>query len=173
MKLQSKVAIIVAGAWLAICLIIFADSRWVLRANYEQLENRMAEMQVRDVRRAYEHSLLALQMYSTAWAVWDEAYAFMQKKDPKFINSNFVSGTFTSSHINFFMFFDNAGKLYYGKFYDLARSKMSDVPNSTLSYIEQNKDFAIHNDPSSKKIGILNTKDGLIVMSSLPVLTGD
>lgn len=173
MKLQSKVTLIIAGAWLAICLIIYADSKWIIAANYQHLERSNVQIQVSDVLRAYHRSLLTLQMYTTAWAVWDEAYSFMKTKDQKFISENFVPGTFVSSNLNFFMFYTTQGSLFYGSSFNLATNKMMPVPSSLLDYIEDNKYFLRHDDVASKKIGIIDTKDGLIMMASLPVLTGD
>jgi len=173
MKLQAKVITILTCVWVFISLIIYADSKFILAKNYEKLERTLIVDNIHDVQNIFDRMLSTLALYTLAWAQWDAAYDFMKNKDPEFIKSNFVPGTFTSSQINFFIFYDPAGKFYYGKAYDFDTNQMSEVPDSLLKYLSVKNDFVKHDSTTSKKIGILTIPEGLIVMTSLPVITGD
>jgi diguanylate cyclase (GGDEF)-like protein len=173
MKLQTKVVLILSGAWIVISLLIYYDSKIMLSENYEKVEKTLILNDVRDVRKAFDRMLFTLSLYSLAWAQWDEAYDFMLKLNKKFIKSNFVPGTYTSSKINFFMFYDRAGKFYYGQAYDLIHDKVMPAPAGLLDYLAKHPKFVTHSSTTSTKAGILNTPEGLVVMSSLPVITGN
>lgn len=173
MKLQTKVALILASAWVIISLIIYADSKLVLQSGYFKLENELIIKDIHNTKNAYNRMLQGLALYTVAWADWDDAYYFMQDKNKKFIQSNFVPGTFTTSKINFFLFFDVKGNYFYGQAYDFAQDKIVPVPKSLLSYLSDKKMFLSHDTLSSQKTGLLKTRGGLVVMASLPVLTGD
>lgn len=173
MKLQTKVGLILASVWICVSIVIYAESKIVLARNYIQLENEAMLHDMRNTSKAYDIIKFNLELYTLAWAQWDEAYNFMVKKSQTFIDSNFVPGTFTSSQINFFLFYDTKGQFYYGKAYNFATSQMIDPAPEVLNYIATKKDFITHSTITSRKVGILNTPKGLVLMASLPIVTGD
>lgn len=173
MRLQTKVLLILGFVWIAMSFIIYLDSQYILKNNYTKLENELIEQNINDVNRAFNRMIESLTLYTVAWSVWDEGYKFMKDKNKKFIASNFVPGTFTSSRNNFFMFYDTNAMFYYGKAYDFNTNKMTPVPQELKDYLYKNWEFVTHGSLDSRKFGILNTENGLIVMASLPILTGN
>ena len=173
MKLQSKVLLILSSIWIATCILIFLDSKFILESNYLSQEISLDYKDLNRVQNAIINKQAALELYTNSWSQWDEAYRFMVTKDKKFTTDNYVPGTFTSSGINFFMFFNNEGKLYSGAAYDLTQNKFMPIPAGLLTYLDQHEGFVIHHDIVSRRAGFLKTTDGIILMSSLPVLTAD
>jgi diguanylate cyclase (GGDEF)-like protein len=156
--------------WALILLALAADSKYVVSRNYEYLEKHLISLEIQDVGRAFDHMEYSLVLYTVPWSVWNDAYNFMKNKNQEFINNNFVPGTFTSSQINFFLFYDNNGKLFYGRQYDLLAHRFVPLSPALLTYLNSNIDFLKHPNIQSRKVGILNTRDGMILMSSLPIL---
>jgi diguanylate cyclase (GGDEF)-like protein len=173
MKLQARVILILGVAWLLMLVVVVADSKLFISKNYEQLERSIISGEVEDVKRALRHLESSLTLYTVAWADWDDAYKFVVTKNKEFITSNFVPGTFTSSHINFFLFYTTTGQFFEGRQFDLTKNEFVPVSPSLLAYLSNNKSFILHDSINSKRQGLLDTSDGLILMSSLPVLTGN
>lgn len=170
MKLQAKVSLIVALTWLAICLVVYADSVFVVSKNYQILEEKILAHEVEDVKNAFNKNYESLTLYALAWSQWDDAYDFMRNKSEKFIKSNFIPATYTTAKLNFIMFFDENNKLYYGKAYDDKSGEVTPVPNELLDYLNQHPYFFKHADVESRNVGMLNTKIGLIMMTSNPII---
>lgn len=173
MKLQTKVLLIIAFTWLVLSTMLLIDFKYGIIRTYERLETKTIEHQIYNTQHAFDRKLESLALVAQAFSQWDDAYDFMQNKNRKFIESNFVRGSFTNAKINFFMYFSQSGQLYYGKSYDPVTNQITAVPAPIIKYIQQHADF-IHNDISSEgNLGILDTELGVIVMVSQPVLTSD
>jgi diguanylate cyclase (GGDEF)-like protein len=169
MKLQAKVMLVMIGAWLTICGMVIVYSKFIITQQYKDLEKVIIEHKIQDTQRAFDRMLYSLSLYTLSWAQWDDAYDFMKVKSEKFIQSNFVTAIYRSSELNFIMFFDTQGKLHYGRSYNIATNEVMPVPHALLDYINKNIPFVTHHTVASNKVGILQTKLGLIVMSSRPV----
>jgi len=170
MKLQAKIMVIMASAWLVICSIVIADSKFIITQNYKNIEKEIIQHRIQDTQRALERMLDSLSLYTLAWSQWDDAYAFMKTKSTAFIQSNFVPAIYRTAHLNFIIFYNSDGKLYYGRAYDTAKNTIASVPPLLLEYISKNKFFVTYHDVTSHQVGLFQTKMGLIVMSSRPVL---
>lgn len=173
MKLQHKLILILSGLWLTLSLFIYGYSRFVLVEDYKRIENSLISQNTYDAQRAIQRVYNALELYTVSYADWDDAYDFMQAKSSKFIRSNVVSGTFTAANLNFWLFYDTKGNYYFGRYFDLRDLKFKPVPASLLNYLSDNRQFVMHDTIDTKKTGILNTEDGLVMMTSYPILTGD
>lgn len=173
MSLRAKLLLILGAIWIMVSLIIFFDSRLILARDYENLEQQLMVKNVNRVEKAFDNMYAALKLYGESWSVWDDAYRFLKDKNAKFIASNMVSGTYTSSNINFFFFFDNNGKYFFGQHYDLSAKKFKEVPKSLIHHLEARPEFVKHDNINSGRVGIIKIPEGFVVMSSLPVLTSD
>lgn len=169
MKLQAKVLLIMVVTWLIICAMVIADAKFIIAQDYRNLETSIVQHRIQDTQHALDRMLYSLSLYTLSWAQWDDAYVFMQTKNEKFIDTNFVNAIYRSAGLNFIMFFDTADRLHYGQSYDAKENRINPVPQALLDYILNNKSFITHSDVTSDKVGILQTKLGLIVMASRPV----
>lgn len=173
MKLQSKVLLIMAATWLIICAVIYADYRLIITGNYQQLEDELIGHDIQDTQRAYDKMLDSLALYAKAFSQWDESYEFMQQKSQKFIDSNFVPGNFTTSNTDFLLYYDLDGKYYYGGAYKQDTDTVVAAPYQLTGYLEANPTFLHHDANSNSRVGIISIPNGLILMTSQPVLTSD
>lgn len=172
MKLQAQVMLIMLLSWLIISAVIFADYKFVIVNHYKELETQIIDHEIEDTQNAFNQMLNTLALYGKAFSQWDDAYAFMQHKDQRFIDTNFVAGTFTTSKINFLMYYDLAGQLYFGKAFDNNTNKIIPVPDTLKSLIEKNINILTHQ-TTIDRTGIINTSLGLIVMTFQSVLTSN
>lgn len=165
--------LIMACTGLVVCTIIFADYRLVINKSFNNLEKLIIESEVQDTKRAFDRTLYALSLYGKAFSQWDDAYEFMEFKNQKFIKSNFVPGNFTTSNIDFLIYYDLKGNLYYGRELDTSSKTLVPISDVLDKYIQDNPAFLKYKSSKDQHIGILNSPIGLIVMVSQPVLTSD
>lgn len=173
MRLQAKIMLIMIATWAGICLLVFVDTRYIIADSYKTLEKSITQHRIQDTQRAYDRMLYSLSLYTVAWSQWNESYQFMQVKNDQFIKSNLIAATYKSSAIDFILFFDNKGNLYFGQYYNNALERILPVPIELLNYLKTNTSFFSQQTKSSIRVGILNTKIGLIVMSARPILKSD
>ena len=173
MNLQAKVLMVISGIWIIICLAVYVESKVTLESNYQTLEKKLVEQDVSRVQNVITNNFNTLSLYTRSFSQWDDAYQFMRDKNNRFIQINFVPGTFTSSNINFMMYFDQAGTLFYGRAFDLVNNKFMPISDSLLNDLSKQSSFVIHRTTKSMRSGFITTPDGYIAMSSLPVLTSD
>lgn len=173
MRIQNRLLLILIGIWLVLCAALLTDARLTLTRDYDRQETKLAIKDIYRTQKATDNLWQQLVIYMQAWAQWDEAYHFMSKQSQQFIDSNFVQGTFLNSNLNFFLFYDNTGKFYYGKEYDLIKKEFVPISPALLEIINQNHNFVTHNNVKSQKVGIINLGSHKVLMGSLPVITGD
>ncbi|TAK77853.1 MAG: diguanylate cyclase [Gammaproteobacteria bacterium] len=173
MNLQSKVLLILTSLWVVICVVIYIDSKVTLESDYKKIEQQLALKDMHRVQKAIDNKLAALQLYTNSWSEWDDSYDFIGGANNNFIASNFVPGTFTSSHINFFLLFATNGKFFAGRAFDLNKKEFIPIPPDLTTYLETHPSFVVHQTANSPRVGILKIQQGSVVMSSLPILTSD
>jgi diguanylate cyclase (GGDEF)-like protein len=173
MKLQSKVLIILASMWAVISLIIYIDSKVTLTRDYEKLEKTQV---IRDINRAQKvlnNMMTSLKLLNKDWARWDDAYDFMKTKNPKFIQSNLIPATYENQQINFILFFDKTGKLFFGQNYDLREKKMVPIPDNFLRYLSNHPAVTQQKNVDDGTVGFVKIPEGNAIISSMPVLTSN
>lgn len=156
-----------------ISLAIYVYSKSTLINDYLALEKKEMVNDIKQTRKTFNSLMSSLNLINNDWSQWDDAYHFMQNKNNAFVKSNLAFTTFENAKINLILFFDNKRKLFYGLNYDLNNKKFSPIPQDLLAYLESDKSFTKHVRSDSNKTGILKTKEGYVVLSSLPILTSE
>src|SRR3990167_7413977 len=136
MRLQTRVILILSAVWVFLTFVIILDSKYLLQNSYTKLENELIVQNVNDVNKAFNRMVESLTLYTISWSVWDDSYLFMKNKNEAFIKSNFVPGTFISSQINFFIYYDTNASYYFGKAYDLKKNTLTNIPQGVLDYLK-------------------------------------
>lgn len=164
--------LIMACTGLMVCAIIFADYRLIINQSFNKLEKHIIESEIQDTRLAFDRILYTLSLYGKAFSQWDDAYKFMRIKNQGFIKSNFVTGNFTTSNINFLIYYDLQDNLYYGRELSAA-GKLVPIPNALHKYIKSKPAFLRYKTIKDIHVGILKSPLGLLIMTSQPILTSD
>ncbi|HEU5281748.1 MAG TPA: diguanylate cyclase [Gammaproteobacteria bacterium] len=173
MRLQSRLLLILASLFIVMGGVVYYDSNMRLKNDYLEQENKLAVINIKRVINTMEASKQSLIQYTNAWSQWDEAYHFMVKKSDAFATSNFVPGTFISGKINFFLLYDAEGHFYFGKAYDLVNNEFMPIPEDLLAYLNDNPSFVMNTNVSATQAGIIPLQSGNVLLSSLPIITGD
>lgn len=168
MRLRRKLAWILIGTCLIILCIALIDSRIILIKRFQILVADQAQSDLYRISQSIRNAKETLRLYATSFAQWDDAYHFLQDKNQKFIDTNFVEGTFTSSKINIFAFFDENNQFFYGKAYDLKDGKFIPFPKEILDYFSQNPEFLKAKAGDLGQVGFVQLSQ-LYLFASMPV----
>ncbi|MCX7782610.1 MAG: EAL domain-containing protein [Meiothermus sp.] len=105
------------GLWLGVILFngIVAATLWNgVVPTFVRLEQQHAQEELTAIGQSLAQELEAHQASVTDMATWDDAYAFVQRFDPEFVQTNITPETFYPIGLAHLAFFDNAGRLTYG-----------------------------------------------------------
>ena len=175
MKLRLKLLLILASVWVIISLVIYIYSDSALIKNYENLERNTMVANIAQTKNTLDDTLSALNIMNKDWSQWNDTYDFMINKNPTFIQSNLTDTTFKNAKINFILFFNMSGKLFYGLFYNLDKKVFTAIPNDLLTHLKSiNADTLAHslNQPFNK-LGFIKAKEGFVAVSTIPILTSE
>ncbi|WP_139491420.1 bifunctional diguanylate cyclase/phosphodiesterase [Brevibacillus dissolubilis] len=181
MSLRKKTLFSIGITTLGLLLILYFSSRFILLSSYENLEAQGVNESVKRVLNSLEDDLRKLQSLNTNYSAWDDTYAFMKTTHSPddvlshpYIMSNYGASTFTLNNINLIMLIDASGKVVFSKAYDLREYEEAPVPDDIYQHIRSNKTFLLtHASSVGHKTGLLSLKQGTMLISSLPIVTGD
>jgi diguanylate cyclase (GGDEF)-like protein len=126
MSLRLKTFLLVtlslAGLFIGLCFTSFR----ILNSSFHHLEEKDAKENVARVEDALQENLRYIDGVVASWALWDEAYKFMQGKDPAFVAANLSDGALEPTHADVIIFAQPSGRIVFGTGYD--RSKSRRVP---------------------------------------------
>ncbi len=173
MRLRVKVVIILASILVTVSFIIYLYSKLTLINEYEKIEKNLISADINRSQNAFAHMLLSLKILNTDWAIWDEPYQFMQDKNANFIKSNLVAASYESQGLNFVLFYDLEGQLFYGQYYDLIHKQFKAIPKSLLNYLHAHPTIVKQRSLAASKQGIIKLPEGYVVLSSMPIQKGN
>ena len=132
------------------------------------------EISQQNVIRAFSeinHRLISLRTLTAEWSVWDDTYAYMAGEYPEYIENNIFDQSFTTLNINFMLFYDTDGHLFYGEGYDIIRNKNIDIP-SELTKIFAGDAFREER-LTIGMTGIISTDNKKLLICALPIQKSD
>ncbi|MDS4029360.1 MAG: PAS domain S-box protein [Candidatus Contendobacter sp.] len=157
----------------AVLLAIWGVDQGIVQPAFVKLEQAQALEDGARARAALEGELRQLDHQLSDWADWDDAYAFVDSRDPGFIQSNLGNWRVLEkgTHLNLCVFLDRQGRRLYGDGYD------SDLGGAVLP-------AAFASDPPAvwptlrpalerqqARGGLLPTEHGLLLLATRPILT--
>jgi len=152
--------------------LIFSAEVMVLKG-FSDLEAKDVQVNVKRAGNEISNTLLKLESTVGDWSPWDETYAFVQDGNEAYIENNLLDGTLVNLKINFMLFINNAGKVVYGKFVDLAKKKAASAPPELIEKVLANRKLIKHKNTDSHVSGVAMISTGPVFVASKPVLKSD
>ena len=114
MSVYRKILLVILAAGLLLALLLALLSTQVLLKRVEAAEAAWVADKVHFAEDYLSGELAAMERQMSDWAAWDDAYAFMAKRDPRFIASSYTLPTFINNRWDAIVFLDKAGKVAAG-----------------------------------------------------------
>lgn len=135
---RNKIIIFILLVWMLLVSLIIWGSESIFVSGSEKLEKDLA----RDsAHRVYHVSLSILNyMYlqNLDMAYWDEAYSYIQGKNPDFIQKNFLTDFYIDNKVNYLMLIDDQSKVVFSQGFDLNKKMEVPVEQEVLDFFKKN-----------------------------------
>lgn len=173
MNLREKTLVIIGITLVGLVTILYAASQAIIMNSFAELEEQTTRQDVKRVLNALSNDLATLDSTTYDWAAWDDTYAFIENRNPDYIESNLIDSTFITLKLNIMMFVHSSGKIIFKKAVDLEEESEIPFPQSLEHHISL-KDYLVrHSDVGSHITGILLLPEGPLLITSRPVLNSD
>ncbi len=173
MSLRWKINLTVGLTLLAAVGVVLLVSQTVFMRGFESVERSEVQEQVKRAQTAVKWNLDELGAAVKSYASWDDAVAFLEDRNQRFIDSNFPESFFTGFRANVAAILDGSGTLAWGGGYDLESSEPVDLPLGLVGYLTSGSLLASHPGVTSDVSGILMLPQGPLLVDSQPILTSN
>ena len=169
-SLRRKTLLIISVAMLGLVGGLYALSRVVLLRGFSKIEDEFARQNLERASSALANELEMLDRITSEYAEWDQTYAYMQKKNPGYVRSEFPGATFLEVKINFVVILDTSGREVFSKGFNLAQREEVSLPDGLKDHLKPGSLLATHHDQSGHVVGILRLPSGPMLIDSHPIL---
>lgn len=173
MSLRTKALLINSCLLLISITFLYFVSIRIVQRSYHKLEVNETNHRLKQANDTIELELNQLAGAVMDWAAWDEAFAYMVDRNPKFIKVNFETPDISYLRVNAILLVDSSGKTAYATGYEYQQKQRVPLPEGLLSYVTQNALLLQHTDLHMVHKGIVLLPHGPILLASHPIVTGD
>ncbi len=171
MKLRDKSIIIFGIVLVCLLAILYTVSRQVLLSGFARVERENTARNVERVLDAFTETINNISVKSADWSKWDDTYRFVRDHNPDYIESNLPDESLEELKLNLMLFFDTAGRLVFGRGYDMERNKGVPVADSILAVFVNDTLLLHHQSIQSVVAGVMALPGGPMNIVSRPILT--
>jgi signal transduction histidine kinase len=169
LSLQIKLLLLISGLFLILSLAGFTAHQLVILPSFQALEQDEARRNMEQVAQAIQRELDHLGISTTDWASWDDTYAFIQDRNPAYVESNLGPTVLENMRGNLLYLFNRQGELVWGASYDLRSKTFVDMPG--LAERLARSPLARLSQPQDSASGILITSLGPMLLAARPILS--
>lgn len=173
MTVRRKTLIALGSSVLVLTLATIALSRWALNREAQRAETELAKREAKRASTALAYELARLDTTAQDYASWDDTYAFVQKFDQAYVDSNFVATTFTNNRFSLALIINRNGETVFAKHVDPATGENSPVPESLAKHECLHGLLRKVADTEEGVSGLLELPEGLYLVATKPVLTSE
>ncbi|MBE9030633.1 response regulator [filamentous cyanobacterium LEGE 11480] len=173
MTLRQRTLLIIGVAVVTLNAVLYLIASSLLLRNVQQAETEDTRKQLNGVVSVVNQSLAQFNRNFADWAIWDDAYEFVQNGDPKFIQSNLIEGQLKTNQINLIAFIQPSGRITFGTGFDLKTNQKTPVPADLLRRFVPSDRLLQHSTLKSSISGVVPLSDGIMMIISRPILTSD
>jgi diguanylate cyclase (GGDEF)-like protein/PAS domain S-box-containing protein len=171
MTLRNKFTALIIATLLGVLAVVYVASNIILLRGFGALEEREMHQNVERVLDTLQHEITSLDSQASDWSIWDESYAFVRSGDPVFVQKNLPPETFARLRLNLILYVDSAGRVVYGRSFDLDRAVATPNLAGIRQYLAAHPQLIRFSGAADGKAGIIMLANGPLLISSRPILT--
>jgi sensor domain CHASE-containing protein len=169
MRLKQKSAWIVVGSFLTFGLLAFTLFNSFLLREFKTLEDQQAARNVGRVSEAFQQEIRSLIERTRDWAVWDDAYRFVEKHDDEFIESNLSYDAVKSINFNHIVFLSKTANISYALQLDFGAETIGPLSPAAQSVLVDTRVFGSILDQHSVGGGLLTIDGKTYLVAASPI----
>lgn len=171
MRHRTKTIILILSA-LGVLLAIFAvGSSWLFLNSFSRLETQLMLTEIKRANESIQSEISHIETIAADYSGWDEAYQFVQNGNREFIETNLAKPVFSKLRLNLIAYFNNDGKMVFGKAFDYRNNRQLPMPSGLKPHLAPHTPLLTHSGINSVIKGFLVTPEGILMVTSRPVLT--
>ena len=171
MTLRLRTALAVLAACTVSVVVLYFTVQSILVAHSATLEREKANRDLERASGALSQDIDGVEMAVGVWAPWDDTYRFMQDGNTEYIASNLNTPTLLNLSVDFVVYVDSAGQVFYSKAVDASNGTETPIPQGLDQYVNGAGLLAQHSSETSSIAGILLLPEHLALVASQPILT--
>lgn len=175
MKVKIKLSSILISFFLIWIGFSIGFQKLFVQPVLQELEKKEAIKYSQQVSNALKREVDYLANLCLDWAAWDDSYDFLYSNSKIYRDSNLVKETFASSKIDIILFYNNHGKMFWGKIYE-NNKLVTPTIWPFKSFLEKSNPLKIQltkkiaNKIVPNKTGLVQTEKGPVMYVSYPVV---
>lgn len=173
MQPRFKFLMLIGAGLVALLVILLISARFILLASYEDLERQRAVSNMERVLNAIAEETKEITALNLDYAGWDDSYRFVQDGNEEYIRKNLSDENIRKLGMNLIIFVDTSGHRVYARCFDLERMATAPFPASLRPILVRGNPLLAHRTLRSERSGILSLPEGMMIVSSVPILTSE
>jgi len=173
MTLRKKTLAIIAVTSVSLIAVLYFISRVFLLGGYARLEEQSVHRNVERALSALSEEITVLDTTVFDWAAWNDTYAFIEDRNPDYVQSNLTDATFLTIRLNLILLVDASGERVFAKGFDLHNETEVPVPQAFLDDLLANDLLLSYHETESSVAGIVLLSEGPMLVASRPILTSE
>ncbi len=171
MTLRRRTAVVVLAACIAVAVVLYFTIRTTLASDAAVLEKQRAAEDLERAAGALHQDVDGMEATVGVWAPWDDSYRFMQDGNQGYIDSNLGTQTLLNLDLDFIVFVDTDGQIFWSKAVDAASGTETSLPAGLEQFVTGDGLLATHKSETASVSGVLFLPDQLAIAASQPIVT--
>ena len=171
MDLRRKLLIIVGVTLICTLIAFYAITHGIVLGAFVSLEEKNTQQNMNRFMNLLSEDLSSLDTVVRAWAPRDDTYTFLRDGNLQYIERNFGPETFTSGRLNFMVFLNTSGGIFYAKAFDLASWQEQPLPQNIAGMMTGNQILRSFPQNDASMSGFLMLSEGPVMVASAPITT--
>ncbi|MGG6239277.1 adenylate/guanylate cyclase domain-containing protein [Nodosilinea sp. AN01ver1] len=173
MNLRHKTLLLTTLPLLGLMAILFGSFSVILQRSYGRLEQQDAQRNLQRVDEVLAGDLAQLQSLTEDWAAWNDTYAFVQTRDPSYVESNLSKYALESLQLNLVAVVNREGTIVYGTSYDLENRSFSSLPTDLVPQLTPTSPLMRFQNLAAHHQGLMTVDGKLMLVAVEPILRSD
>ncbi len=173
MNLRQKTLLLTTLPLLGLMAILFGSFSVILQSSYGRLEQQDAQRNLQRVDEALAGDLAQIHSLTEDWAAWNDTYAFVQDRNPNYVESNLSKYALESLRLNAVALVNRDGELVYGTGYDVKSRTFSPLPADLARQLSPNSPLTQFPHLAYHHQGLVTVDGQLMLVVVEPILRSD
>ncbi len=173
-SLKIRVTLLILGIFILISLIDFAIKKYAIYPSFIQLEQHEVKQNLERCKQAIDREIITLHMLCGDWSSWSDTYAYVQKPNRDYEESNLIGETFTSYGLQLIIIINDKNEVVWGKIFDPGLKNEITLKGFNMEIIPRNHPVLQFEPKDNLKgrvhTGIFISEYGPLLISSRPIL---
>ncbi len=169
MSLFTRTILLLFATLGGLSAVLYAAATTLLLSRFSELERDLIVDHVRRVGGALRAELEQLDSGLADWSGWDDPYQYAVDHNQEFVDSNLLDETWESLRLNLFVLLNAENEVVFGTMYDLEEGKRYELSADLKALF--GSALTDHKELDSRRIGLISTSDGMILIASRPIIT--